>query len=312
MVQVLRVNILLSTYNGEKYLSTQLDSLLAQDYPNFKIFIRDDGSSDNTVAIIKQYIKLSEKIIFLNDFENGEANNVGYIKSFLILLEESGEAEFYTFCDQDDFWHPNKISRGVEALISQNNSTPLLYSSSYWYCDESLETKGSFKQLPKHISFKDTFFYTTSFGFSMLINKKLRDIVLLAGKNHCVPHDSICERLATLFGKCIFDYEKTAKYRRHKKTVTYSGANKFKMVVKWFCNDIFGDVMKMYRKYATVIYDNYATHDGMSEENLYLLEIFREQKVTPILYFKRLFYFGRLRPTLGGELALRLCFLLSR
>lgn len=312
MDQISRVNILLSTYNGEKYLPCQLDSLLAQEYQNIKIFIRDDGSSDNTISIIKQYAKLSDKIIFLNEYENGKTQNVGYIKSFLTLLEESGDADFYAFCDQDDFWMPNKISRGVESLTLQNSKLPLLYSSAYWYCDAELNSRGVFIQLPKTISFKDTFFYCTTFGFSMLINKKLRDIVLLAGKNHCVPHDTISERIATLFGKCIFDNEKTAKYRRHEKTVTYSGVSIFKMMTKWFYNDILGDVMKTYRKYATVIYDTYAKLDAISEENHYLLEIFREQRVTLPLYFKRLFYPKRLRPTLVGELALRLCFFLSK
>lgn len=312
MAEILRVNVLLSTYNGEKYLSCQLDSLLAQEYKNITIFIRDDGSSDDTVSIIRNYANKNNNIVFINDPEKVSSQNIGYIKSFLTLLDESGEADFYAFCDQDDYWEPNKISRGVNALSNADQKDPLLYSSSYWYCDANLNTSGAYLHLPEQISFKDTFFYTTTFGFSMLFNKKLRDIVLLAGKNHGVPHDTICERLAALFGKCVFDNEKTAKYRRHEKTVTYSGASTFRMLIKWLRNDIFGDVMKTYRKYATAIYDNYAKQDGISQENRRLLEIFREQKVTPVLYFKRLFYPGRLRPTLGGELALRLCFLLSR
>lgn len=312
MAGILRVNVLLSTYNGEKYLTCQLDSLLAQEYNDITIFIRDDGSSDGTVSIIRDYTSRSNRIVFINDPKNGKTENLGYIDSFITLLEESGEADFYAFCDQDDFWEPNKILRGVNALSKADQKIPLLYSSSYWYCDANLNSSGSSISLPKQISFKDTFFYTTTFGFSMVINRELRNLVLLAGKGHGVPHDTISERLAALFGECIFDDEKTAKYRRHEKTVTYSGASTIRMLSKWLRNDIFGDVMKTYRKYATVIYDNYARLDGVSKENKYLLEIFREQRITPSLYFKRLFYPRRLRPTLGGELALRLCFFLGR
>ena len=101
------VVILISTYNGEKYLAEQLDSLLNQTYQNIKIFIRDDGSKDKTIDIIKEYQKKSEKI-FLT-----EGKNIGFINSFFELLKLSNNADYYAYCDQDDVWMEDKIERAV-------------------------------------------------------------------------------------------------------------------------------------------------------------------------------------------------------
>ena len=111
------VHILLASYNGGKYIREQLDSLLAQTYPNISIYIRDDGSTDNTVSIIQDYIAgntSSKKIVLL---ENGGVN-LGCPASFYQILKECPPADYYAFCDQDDIWYPDKIKRAVKKLAS--------------------------------------------------------------------------------------------------------------------------------------------------------------------------------------------------
>ena len=106
-----KVVILLSTYNGEKYLKEQLDSLLNQTYKNIDIYIRDDGSKDETVNIIKKY---------QNEYDNihlEEGKNLGFIKSFFELLKNGDEnVDIYSYCDQDDIWEEDKIERAVKFI----------------------------------------------------------------------------------------------------------------------------------------------------------------------------------------------------
>lgn len=343
-----KVNILLSTYNGEAFLAEQLDSLLAQDYPNITIYVRDDGSTDKTMEILRCYIdrqadvtassenpmqtsksSSSCAIILLNE-AGVPAQNLGYKESFWTLLRESAPADFYAFCDQDDYWEPDKISRGVAKLTGYDASLPLLYSSSFDYYDENMTYTGSPARMHDPIRFGETLFYTPAFGFTILINHTLRTLALSSSDLTDIPHDCWCEKLAALYGRFVYDKTVTARYRRHSKTVTYVNASKLQLTLRWIRNDIFGSVMPEYYFYLRRLYEEYGTRYtpedesidlsssaemiriSVSDEDLKLLELFRGQKKTVSLYFRRLFHPRRLRPTLGGEAALRICFLLNR
>src|SRR5690242_9732967 len=105
------VQVLLSTYNGEPYLRPQLDSVLAQDYPRLTILARDDSSQDGTLALLREYAARYPALTVLS----GE--NRGAAQSFMQLLQwSSPAADYFAFCDQDDVWHSDKISRAVEWL----------------------------------------------------------------------------------------------------------------------------------------------------------------------------------------------------
>ncbi|MFC3915071.1 glycosyltransferase family 2 protein [Pseudaeromonas sharmana] len=110
---VVKFDILMSTYNGEDFITSQLDSLLSQkDYINM-IYIRDDGSTDRTIQIIKEYAKNWTKLIFLIEDDEG---NLGPGKSFYSLCERSS-SPFVAFCDQDDIWDSSKLSTFSEFII---------------------------------------------------------------------------------------------------------------------------------------------------------------------------------------------------
>ena len=105
-----KIQILMSVYNGEKYLETQIKSILSQDCERKNIakvtlLIRDDGSSDNTHEILNKYSKLYPDSI---RWYKGE--NIGVINSFFDLVEHSDEVDYYAFSDQDDYWLPDKLS----------------------------------------------------------------------------------------------------------------------------------------------------------------------------------------------------------
>ena len=124
-----KVQVLMSTYNGERFLREQMESLLQQTYENLEILIRDDGSKDGTCEILKEYGERYSNIKVYYE------SNVGVIKSFFELLKKS-EAAYIAFCDQDDVWLAEKIERAVEIL--KNQQAPALYCSNKILTDESL------------------------------------------------------------------------------------------------------------------------------------------------------------------------------
>ena len=101
------IAILMSTYNGECYLKDQIESILSQTYKDWILYIRDDGSTDRTIRIIKTYVgNYPDKIIY----EYDRLGNLGSGRSFMKLLS-SIDSDYYMFCDQDDVWLPSKIEK---------------------------------------------------------------------------------------------------------------------------------------------------------------------------------------------------------
>ena len=103
------IDILLATYNGEKYLEEQLNSILTQSYSNFKLIISDDCSQDKTKEILEKYQSHPQIEIYYQE------KNIGYMKNFEFLLQHV-EHNLYMLCDQDDIWLSNKIEKTYEKL----------------------------------------------------------------------------------------------------------------------------------------------------------------------------------------------------
>ena len=127
-----KVIICMSTYNGEKYVKEQIESLLNQTYKNLEIYVRDDGSKDNTINILEEYEK-NNKIHFI------KGNNVGVVKSFYECLKEAYDnAEYFAYCDQDDKWHEDKIERSISKLKKENLKYTIYDENGYMNYDNSL------------------------------------------------------------------------------------------------------------------------------------------------------------------------------
>lgn len=302
-----KVDILLSTWNGEKFLACQLDSLLAQDYPALRVLVRDDGSTDGTVGIIRKYAAADSRIVFVNDPGDGRARNLGYRDSFMELLSREDDAEYYAFCDQDDFWFPEKVRLGVEALEAVGEGRPALYSSSFDYCDEALN-RTSAPPMPRgRNTLRRTLFYSTAFGFTAMLNRALRSRILeFAPKCPALPHDHLCEQLACIYGEHVRDARKTALYRRHAGAVTASFGGAAKLAAGWVRNDLLGSTMATYRKYSRQLLAAIPGDSPEEREARRLLELFGRGRFNPASWLGRVFYPWRLRPTIPGEIALRL------
>lgn len=204
-----KLQILMSTYNGEKYLREQLDSIIKQTYPLINILIRDDGSSDGTLSILKEYAGKYDHVTYY------EGENIGVIQSFLQLLKESdANVSYYAFADQDDVWLPEKIERAVEKLKEKRDKGPLLYCSDLYVTDEQLNVLKVDEKRPRP-SFGNALVQNICTGCTAVFNKELRDVINQTQPKTIVMHDWWLYLSAALQGTVIYDQTPYIYYRQH-------------------------------------------------------------------------------------------------
>lgn len=208
-----QVNILLSTYNGEKYLSELLTSLVNQSYPYLKITIRDDGSSDNTINIIEKFTEGRNNIRFIR------GQNLGVIKSFFTLLKEAEYSGYYAFCDQDDVWDTCKISYAIDFLKTVSRDVPALYCSSYVLVDEKLNVLSYPKSRRVNLSFKNALIENRITGCTAVINNAARNLIIKELPNSALMHDWWIYLVISAFGEIFFDNIPGILYRQHSSNV---------------------------------------------------------------------------------------------
>ena len=291
------VAILLSTYNGEKYIQEQIDSLLAQTYKNIKIFVRDDGSTDNTINVLKKY---GNKITLIN------GKNVGIIESFKKLLANSGTFDYYSFCDQDDIWEKNKIEIAIQKFNNCNCDIPVLYASSYDVYDANMNFLYSAKN-KKNISFVNSLFETISPGMTMVFNKNARDILLETLNKNCDLHDSWLYKVCAGLGKVIYDSEKSVKYRRYEGTFTVT-KNGFISNLKWNFN-YFINGNHWNKTYKLLNYYKQCFYDKLDNDSKNLISLFTTKK-SILKQIKKIFYRKRFKDSILSEIKLRFMFLI--
>ena len=175
------IAILMATYNGEEYIKQQIDSLLNQTVQNWNLYVRDDGSKDKTVALIKGYEKKYSNIHLIED----DLGSLGVRDQFLHLMNII-DADYYMFCDQDDEWFPNKIEltmTRMKELEKENPDKAILVGSDCSMCGPDLEVvnQSCWDHLridpDKFLSYQGICVYPFVTGASMILNKKVKDIL---------------------------------------------------------------------------------------------------------------------------------------
>ena len=309
----MKFEVLISTYNGEKYLKAQLDSILEQTYSNFHITIRDDGSRDSTGKILQLYEReYSDKITWIHDGEN-----LGYPDCFWYLLEHAPAADMYVFCDQDDVWDPKKLEYCREKCEGLDPDVPVLYVHDYHISDGNLNVYEEYRV--KQWGYRENYPYNLLYfvmvsGFAMTLNGKLRERILrdeLMGKH--IPHDRWIFWSGFFAGKIVCDDRMLVTYRRHDRTVTITGKGNLALLKEWWKGDILGDNMKIWEEIGQYFADLY--RDEMERKTPGIEKdwrlLYREPN-TVGAYLRRLFFPKRIKPTLPGEIVLRISFLLNR
>ena len=209
-----KIDILLATYNGSKYLHEQLDSILNQSYGNINVIIRDDGSSDNTVMIIKEYEQKDSRVRLLND----NLGNLGFVRNFEELMKNS-TSEYLMFSDQDDIWYNNKVEtsyKRIKAIEEINGkSCPILVHTNSKIMNYETRTKSLFiSDYAKNSSFENSFFNFFVQGSTMLINASLKREALPFSKEVYL-HDRYLHLIAEFIGIRSYVDAPTMDYRQH-------------------------------------------------------------------------------------------------
>lgn len=220
------VDILMATYNGEAYLSEQLDSLLNQTYKHWRLTIHDDGSTDRTLAIIRQYVAQDSRITLLDDGVIG----LGSAHNFLHLMERV-EGEYYLCCDQDDIWLPEKIEKMLK--IAQGFDGPaMVYCNAYLYAEGKVLPRFSTQIHPS--SLRNTLFFNSGIqGCAVLVNRALLD-TLRPFPDKVAMHDHLLTIGAVTFGTIRYLDEGLIWYRQHGLNVTGSQPRGFWSRIKLF------------------------------------------------------------------------------
>ncbi len=293
------VNVLISTYNGEAYIAQQIDSILNQSYQGIHIIVRDDGSCDGTMDILKKYGKAGSI-----DYYQGE--NIGYGRSFMELLAVCGDADYWAFCDQDDLWLPQKIEWAVEWLEKQKDKEPLLFHSAYELRSPDLREKTGIHEPPGYtLTFGRALTDCLYQGFSTVFNGELRNLMLKADIRALDSHDWWATILVTKYGHAYFD-PRVASYHRRLESSMSSG--RLKSRIAWFINTFkssHSDIRSCAKAYVRVFGD-------CQDDDLRMAERFCDDTYNLHHALSKAMYPNRWRPTLSSELSIRLLMLLGR
>ena len=209
----MKVKILLSSYNGEQYIREQIDSLLSQTQTGVEILVRDDGSTDSTKAILDEY-QDRDRLSWYG------GKNLGPGLSFWKLLEDSGEADYYAFCDQDDVWDQDKVEIAVRTLeeeIPDINSIPALYCGDVRVVDKDLNPMADHMMVQIPTDYPHALIRSIAPGCTFVFNRQARDLLCRfdAKKYGVGLFDWTAYQIIACFGRVIFDPRGHMSYRQH-------------------------------------------------------------------------------------------------
>lgn len=206
----MKIIVLMSTYNGEKYLREQIDSILNQTV-ECSLLVRDDGSTDGTLEILKNYESKAQ----LNWYQG---KNLGPCSSFFDLIKQAEKADYYALSDQDDYWKSNKLETAINKLDKVNS--PCLYFSKRTIVDEELTEINMTNTYVRILEPGSSLIEGIAYGCTMVFDFKVKMLISeLNQKYKNYMHDAFIYRLVSLTGKVIYDDTSYIKYRQHSNNV---------------------------------------------------------------------------------------------
>jgi glycosyltransferase involved in cell wall biosynthesis len=219
-----KVAILLCTYHGQHFLRDQLDSIATQRHRNWEVWASDDGSKDDTRAILDSYQAKwgADKL----SIHSGPAD--GFVANFLSLTcMESITAEYYAFSDQDDVWELDKLTRAVKWLESIPPDIPAIYCSRTRLVDANDREIGLSPLFSKPPSFANALMQNIGGGNTMVFNNATRDLLRMAGDDvKVITHDWWAYLVVAGCGGMVrYDPIPTLRYRQHDENLVGSNVD---------------------------------------------------------------------------------------
>lgn len=209
-----QVAILLCTFHAQRFLADQLQSIQTQTCRSWKVWVSDDGSTDQTLGILQEHVqRWGESRLHLRP---GPCQ--GSTANFLSLAcAPEIDAQFFAFCDQDDLWHPDKLERALQWLQTMPADTPALYCSRTVLVDEDNQDLGHSHLFEQPPGFRNALVQSIAGGNTMVFNRAARALLLSAGpKVEAITHDWWAYMLVTgSGGRVHYNPEPTLRYRQH-------------------------------------------------------------------------------------------------
>ncbi|MEW9806898.1 glycosyltransferase family 2 protein [Mesorhizobium sp. ZMM04-5] len=217
-----KVAVLLATKNGAAFLDEQLRSLAGQTWPAIDVWASDDGSTDATVAILSQWRERWSR----GAFTLLDGPRAGFAENFRFLLAcDAGNADYVAFCDQDDLWEREKLSRAIGWMRSQDAAVPLLFCSRTYTVTERGDVVGMSPLFRRKPSFRNALVQSLAGGNTMVMNRPAsRLLARAARRSPFVSHDWLAYQIVTGAGGVVrYCKEPLVRYRQHGGNVV--GAN---------------------------------------------------------------------------------------
>ena len=311
-----KVVLITSTYNGANYLPAMLESIAAQTYSNIDLYVRDDGSKDESVEILRRYRERfpeGKRIILVNESDQ-DWKNKGSHQSYRYLISRLPDADYYLFCDQDDVWKPDKVKRAVAAMARYAPDIPVLYVHNYYVCDKDLHVEHTLPKRPsispremRRISLARVIMTGTwgGVGMAQAFNRRLMELTFRSGDiTPTVAVDCwISWVVAGMNGALIYDRKPLAWYRRHPGTFSYGVAGGLLRYRDWIrhmqrhCDNIVYGLRDYKRLYGKLV----------SADRAAFLTLFTSRR-----RLQKFLYPHRLRDSLPDEIAFRLLILAGK
>lgn len=289
------IDILMATYNGEKFLDEQIQSIINQDYSEWRLFIRDDKSTDQTITIVRKYInQYPNKIFLIDDKKKG----LGAKANFFELLKYS-KSEYAMFADQDDIWLHNKISLTLKKMHSMEkeygHNVPIVIHTDLTVVDEELETiSQSYWELmnlnPQDNKINKSIVFNTLTGCTIMVNKAMViELNLNTIPQNAIMHDWWIALLGSTVGRIGIIEQPTILYRQHSNnTVGANRLNRIQKIIKKINNiNKFFSLYENEIKQAQAFYDLY--YPRLDNQTREIISYFVQHKKFNLL--KRKYYF---------------------
>ncbi|WP_052205881.1 glycosyltransferase family 2 protein [Pantoea rodasii] len=255
------VSILMGTYNGEKYLEEQLQSIASQTYTNWNLIVSDDGSTDSTCELIEQFsLNYPNKVVLLKGPGKGFAANF-----FNMLQRDDINSDFYAFCDQDDIWLDDKLESAVMQLNSVPQNEYKLYGSRTKLIDSDGKSIGYSPCFMKAFCFNNALLQSYAGGNTMVFSRGLKQLFeTLPADLKIVSHDWILYIICSAMnGTVIYDREPKILYRQHGQNLVGSNTGLLSKVTRF--NRLFAGEFKTWSKMNCMALD--CIKENMPNEN---------------------------------------------
>ncbi len=216
----IHVTVLMSTYNGDRFIEQQVESVLNQTGVNVSLIIRDDGSDDGTRDYLEEISRIDNVLVHYG------SDRLGPAKSFITLLNMVDNLTYVAFCDQDDLWDDNKLIRAVTHLMDSqspepmNASMPMLYCSALKLSDQQMQPLGTWSNPPAN-KFAEPVYQNCVAGNTAVMNAAAASLIQgIEISDNMIMHDWWLYLITTMAGgKIIYDYHPAIHYRQHLQNV---------------------------------------------------------------------------------------------